>query len=72
MDWVQQMVLDAMGKHLEIGMMTKHPDGRTVKIVDGQFFGSSGGLSNWWTWQEVKEDGYLCPKESGYGWEVEE
>lgn len=65
--WVQEIIDETFGPHLEIGMVTKHPDGRTVKIVDGQYMGTFG-LSNFWDWQEVLPDGTLGKKECGYGW----
>ena len=53
---------------LYVGLVTKHPDGRTVKIVEGQFYGRYG-LSNFWCWREVLPDGSLSEKlEHGYGW----
>lgn len=53
---------------LRIGLVTKHPDGRTVKIVSGQYLGMYG-VSNFWKWREVKPNGILSEKEeSGYGW----
>lgn len=70
-DWVKDFVED--GKtYLEIGMITKNPKtGKTVKITRGQFWGKYG-LSNFWFWREVLENGELSEvEESGYGWEVE-
>lgn len=55
---------------LAVGKTVKHPDGRTVKIVGGQYWGTHG-LSNFWTWKEVRADGSLGPRESGYGWSTD-
>lgn len=53
---------------MRVGVKIKHPDGRTVKIVDGQYL-SNGRVSNHWSWKEVLPDGGLSKKiESGYGW----
>lgn len=67
--WVQEIVEDVMGgAPLAIGDIVTHPDGRRVKIVDGQYWGTHG-LSNHWSWREVQADGSLSEKkESGYGW----
>ena len=64
----------AFGPPLEIGMTTKHPDGRTVRIRDGAFFvvgiDRISRVSNFWYWNEVLEDGSLGPSEHGYGWSL--
>jgi hypothetical protein len=53
---------------LAIGKVVRHPDGRMVKVIGGQYWGTHG-LSNFWYWREVKEDGSLSEREeSGYGW----
>lgn len=66
--WVKDIVEDIHGRdHLEVGMVTTHPDGRTVRIVDGQFWGTYG-VSNFWYWVPVLEDGSEGPQEHGYGW----
>lgn len=65
--WVKDLVEDTRPSHMGIGKIVKHPDGRKVKIVDGQFWGEHG-LSNFWTWREVKKNGKLGKEESGYGW----
>lgn len=66
--WVMELTEDVMGKsQMVVGKTLKHPDGRTVKIISGQFWGTRG-LSNFWSWQEVCADGTLGPRESGYGW----
>lgn len=58
--------------HLEIGLVTQNPrTGKTVKITRGAFWGKYG-LSNFWHWREVMEDGNLSEiEECGYGWSVE-
>lgn len=54
---------------MAIGKRLKHPDGRTVEIVSGQFLDPTySRVSNFWRWREVLEDGSLGPEESGYGW----
>jgi len=64
--WIQDLV---GGEHLEIGMVTKHPEtGKTVKITGGQYWGEYG-LSNFWYWREVLPGGSLSEvEEHGYGW----
>lgn len=66
-DVIKNIVESTFGKPLEIGMVTNHPDGRTVKIRSGTFW-SNGRVSNWWTWQEIFANGELGKDESGYGW----
>jgi hypothetical protein len=54
--------------NMKIGEITTHPDGRKVKIISGQYWGTYG-LSNFWYWREVLQDGTLSEKiEHGYGW----
>lgn len=66
--WVKGLVERYFGKcEMRVGKVMKHPDGRTVKIIDGRYWGEFG-LSNFWYWREVKADGELGEKESGYGW----
>lgn len=69
--WVKDLTEECIsGEPLSIGITTKHPDGRKVKIVDGQYWGTYG-LSNFWYWQEILEDGSLSETtEHGYGWYV--
>ena len=68
--WVKEIVESSIDGHpLRIGEIVKHPDGRTVKITGGQFYGKHG-VSNFWYWHEVLEDGTLGPEEHGYGWYV--
>ena len=62
--WVQDLIPETK---LKIGKIVKHPDGRKVKIVDGQYWGEYG-LSNHWSWKEVKKNGKLGKLEHGYGW----
>lgn len=55
--------------HFAVGDVVTHPDGRTVKIVGGSYYGTYGGVSNFWDWREVLPDGSLAEKkECGYGW----
>jgi hypothetical protein len=51
---------------MKIGKVIRHPDGRRVKIISGQVWGTYG-FSNWWEWREVKK-GKLGKIEGGYGW----
>ncbi len=54
---------------MEIGAIVDHPDGYKVKIIDGCYLDPTyGRVSNWWTWKQVKQDGSLGKKASGYGW----
>ena len=52
---------------MKIGKIVKHPDGRRVKVVSGNFL-VGGRVSNFWCWREVFVNGRLGEKESGYGW----
>jgi hypothetical protein len=52
---------------MKIGAIIQHPDGRNVKIKSGAFL-RNGRVSNFWYWNEVKEDGSLGEDECGYGW----
>jgi hypothetical protein len=69
--WVKDLTEGVLGgPPFKIGDVVKHPDGRTVQITDGQFWGAHG-LSNFWYWREVRSDGSLDPvveSGSGYGW----
>jgi hypothetical protein len=57
------------GPPFKVGDIVRHPDGRRVKITDGQYWGEYG-LSNFWYWREVKKGGRLARKvEHGYGWD---
>jgi hypothetical protein len=49
-----------------IGDRVQHTSGRTVEVVDGQYWGKHG-ISNFWSWREVLSDGTLGEQESGYG-----
>lgn len=67
--WVKDLTKDVLGgAPFAVGDVVPHPDGRTVKITDGQYWGSQG-LSNFWRWKEVRADGTLGPEEHGYGWD---
>ena len=66
--WVQDLTESVIGKSkMKVGKIVKHPDGRKVKIISGQFWGTYG-LSNFWEWREIKKNGKLGKLESGYGW----
>ena len=66
--WVRELVESVCKTSLKVGATVKHPDGRTVRIIDGRFWGEHG-VSNFWFWREVKPDGSLSrKKECGYGW----
>lgn len=67
--WVKKLVEDTMGSApFKIGDIVKHPDGRTVKIVSGRYWGRYG-LSNHWGFSEVLKNGRISKKiEYGYGW----
>lgn len=56
------------GPPFKIGDTVSHPDGRTVRITNGQYWGTHG-LSNFWYWREVLPGGALSETlEHGYGW----
>lgn len=66
--WVQDLVEDVMGPSpMMIGADIRHPDGYMVRIISGQLWGEHG-LSDWWTWRRIKDDGSLGREVSGYGW----
>lgn len=66
--WVKDIVEKVHGpSQMQVGKVMQHPDGRTVKITEGQYWGEHG-LSNFWYWREVKPDGTLGGVEHGYGW----
>ena len=57
---------------LEVGAVTRHPDGRTVKIMSGCYLDDTyGRVSNFWYWREVLDSGHLGKEEHGYGWPME-
>ncbi len=68
--WAQDLTEEVFGKsELCVGAKVEHPDGRMVKITEGQFWGDYG-VSNFWYWREVMPDGSLSKKEEhGYGWQ---
>jgi len=68
-DWVKEITEQHFGgTPFDVGDTVKHPDGRTVEITEGQYWGAYG-LSNFWYWREVMYDGSLSKKEEhGYGW----
>lgn len=67
--WVKDLTAETFGEsQMEVGKRLEHPSGRTVEITKGQYWGEHG-LSNFWYWREVLEDGTLSEREeSGYGW----
>lgn len=69
-DVARRMNQDLASKSsMKIGRVIRHPDGRKVKVVSGEFLDKTyGRVSNWWTWKEVLADGKFGPNESGYGW----
>lgn len=70
--WVKDLTEGVLGgAPFAVGDTVPHPSGRTVKITGGQYWGTHG-LSNFWDWCEVRADGSLGPKESGYGWDPKE
>jgi len=68
-NWVRELTEEVLGSApFAVGDIVKHPDGRKVKIVGGQYWGTHG-LSNHWSWRAVKSNGKLKKKvEHGYGW----
>jgi hypothetical protein len=68
-DMARQITEEVLGPApFAIGDRVRHPDGHLVQITDGQWWGEHG-LSNYWYWQEVLENGELGRADSGYGWE---
>ncbi len=66
--WVKDLTESVIGtSQLCVGDEVLHPDGRKVKITDGQYWGTYG-LSNFWYWREILPDGKLGKEEHGYGW----
>lgn len=66
--WVKEITEDVLGgPPFKIGDTVQHPDGRMVRIVNGQYWGTYG-LSNFWSWRPVRKDWSLGPVEHGYGW----
>lgn len=67
--WARQLTESVLGgAPFAIGDRVKHPDGRTVEITKGRFWGTHG-LSNFWYWREVMPNGELsATEEHGYGW----
>lgn len=41
-------------------------DGKPVYITSGQYTGTYGGISNFWYWKPILEDGSLGELEHGY------
>jgi hypothetical protein len=70
-DWVRNLTEEVIGgAPFAVGDRVRHPDGRLVEIVSGAYWGTHG-LSNHWTWREVRTDGSLGIVEHGYGWQPE-
>lgn len=71
--WVKDFTEEIFGPApFAVGDVVRHPSGRQVRIVDGQYWGTHG-LSNFWSWREVLPDGNLSETiERGYGWRVSE
>lgn len=73
---VEKWVIDIVEKYngpapFKIGDTVKHPDGRTIRIVGGQYWGEYG-ISNFWYWREVFPDGSISQTdECGYGWRLD-
>ena len=66
--WVRDLVEQVgIGSTMEVGRVVTHPDVRRVLVTGGQFWGTHG-LSNFWYWRPVSEDGSLGDEECGYGW----
>ena len=66
--WARNLTEEVLGgPPFVIGDVVKHPNGRMVKITGGSYWGHRG-LSNYWYWREVLENGELGPTISGYGW----
>lgn len=70
--WAKDLTEGVLGgPPFAIGDIVRHPSGRSVKIVDGRYWGTHG-LSNFWYWQEVLPDGSLAAtREHGYGWRLD-
>jgi hypothetical protein len=69
-DWARAMTEEVFGPApFAVGDLVWHPDGRRVRIIDGQYWGLHG-LSNHWTWRPVFPDGTMGPPESGHGWRL--
>lgn len=69
--WIKDLTESILGSApFAVGDIVKHPDGRTVKITSGQYWGTHG-ISNFWYWREVLPNGELGPEEHGYGWRTE-
>lgn len=56
------------GPPFKVGDVVSGPDDLSpVRIVDGQYMGIHG-ISNYWYWRPLQEDGTLGPKCDGHGW----
>ncbi len=52
---------------MQVGKVSRHPDGYLVYISDGSFM-RNGRVSNFWDWHRLNDDGTLGESEGGYGW----
>ncbi len=67
--WARELTEEVLGAApFRVGDEIRHPDGRLVRVIAGQYWGQYG-LSNHWSWQEIGPDGQVGPTESGYGWQ---
>ena len=67
-NWVREIQDETIGgSPLKIGQRIQHIDGYEVEITKGQYMGTYG-LSNFWYWQKVNEDGTLGEESNGYGY----
>lgn len=68
----KEVTESVLGKNqIEVGLAVRHYSGRTVRITSGQFWGSSGGISNHWHWREIMPDGSLSETEEAcYGYDL--
>jgi len=70
--WVKEMTEEVLGgPPFKVGDIVKHPDGKKVQILAGQYWGEHG-ISNFWYWKEVLPNGELGKSGSGYGWDPKE
>lgn len=70
---IQELVEDIFGKStLEVGVIITQPKtGKLVEITGGSYWGTYG-VSNFWKWREVMDNGQLSDVEqSGYGRELQ-
>jgi len=64
---VSSVMNDSLYRNLKHGDRVRlAEDGRLVQIVSGSYWGAHG-LSNFWHWRPVLENGDLGKEECGYG-----